>query len=580
VSEVTYVEITGRSRNTWLALPSFSRQKNVRARDRVLEVLYVERFNFNRVYIKSGYSQAQIEADLRAHLKRILQDEPELSFHTKPESFNDALMEVLKDRSAFASLDFGKDVAEHDANLANYFISTKAYQQALSGDKNLIIGPKGSGKSAIMLELSKERIAGYSIKITPEVFATSMLQRFTADGEGVWDEEQAFVSTWIFTILVEVFRTVCGTHRGKDKALSRIRNFLQQHSEYNDVDLFTRFITRLSRIQAIKVGNYEIAIKTKELQRLYALDDVYALIPDLRKALNDDILVLLDELDTGWDNTEHANRFVASLMQAAIRVQALGLRIRVVAFLRSEIFDLVKHSLDHLDKLRSSIERLHWDIHSLSLLVLKRVAFSFQVPGQNIDPASVKLLFPQSCGAMSGFEYLVSRTTRRPREILQFARLTHENALNQQLTVMARGALLQAEEQFSQWKIEHVCSEYKFIYPAMERLLGEFRGRGPILSREEVLNLIQQCIDDWPGEVPLWIANGPDELVQRLYDIEFLGIERKNKRPGIHGILRGFEFAYEHPAGQLGRVSAFLVHPAFWSALEISNYSEDAPQSC
>ncbi|MEY2561003.1 MAG: hypothetical protein QOG51_1418, partial [Verrucomicrobiota bacterium] len=208
MAEVSYVEIVGSARNKWLALPEHWRSRSFRARDRIMELLFVERFNFNRVYIKSGYAQWQIEADLRGHLARMLGENPDLSFHTKPESFNDALAEVLRDQRAFAALDFGKDVAEHDHNLARYFVSTKAYQQALSGYKSIIIGPKGSGKSAIMLELSKERIAGYSIKITPEVFATSMLQRFTSESEGVWDEEQAFVSTWIFTMLVEVFRTV------------------------------------------------------------------------------------------------------------------------------------------------------------------------------------------------------------------------------------------------------------------------------------------------------------------------------------------------------------------------------------
>jgi hypothetical protein len=47
---------------------------------------------------------------------------------------------------------FGRDDAEHDLTdglLREGFLPTQAYEEALSGRKTLIIGRKGSGKSAI-----------------------------------------------------------------------------------------------------------------------------------------------------------------------------------------------------------------------------------------------------------------------------------------------------------------------------------------------------------------------------------------------------------------------------------------------
>jgi hypothetical protein len=56
------------------------------------------------------------------------------------------------------SLYFGKDDAETDIRrgglLAQSFLETAAYRAALDGKKWLILGRKGSGKSAICLKLS------------------------------------------------------------------------------------------------------------------------------------------------------------------------------------------------------------------------------------------------------------------------------------------------------------------------------------------------------------------------------------------------------------------------------------------
>lgn len=48
-------------------------------------------------------------------------------------------------------IDLGKDEAEQDQRLREYFLKTSNYKNALSGIKTIVIGRKGSGKSAILL---------------------------------------------------------------------------------------------------------------------------------------------------------------------------------------------------------------------------------------------------------------------------------------------------------------------------------------------------------------------------------------------------------------------------------------------
>lgn len=559
--EVDKVEITGASRVQWSKLP-------IKRKDEVLSLPFVKGVSSHWITIHPGFDARQIESELIGALRRALggRNRPGIKLHYTPESPLIRLERMWRQPEKFKQLDLGADVAEREEHLLEYFISTRAFHEAQEGTKTVIIGPKGSGKSAILRALSQQHGSNtHAIVITPETFATSVLQQFVENSKGLWQQRESFTSAWIFTILFEVFRRASVRPTRAKKSLRKIREFLLDHSQYQEFDLFTRFVHRLSRIEAIKLGDYEISIKTRELQKLHGLADLYSLIPDLRKVLSDEIVVLIDELDEGWDNSEHANDFVAALMMAAIRVQSMGLRVRMVAFLRSEIFDIVKSQIDHLDKLRSSIGHIKWRHRDLAALVIRRIAYSIGAPSDDIDVEFIHTTFPESLGSMSGFNYMVSRTSRRPREILQFIRLAHSAALEGRHAYFTRRSILVAEEEFSRWKLEHVCTEYRWIFPGLEHLLSYFRESPPILTKEQVTESVSAFLLDSTGSTPEW-APTPIDAIQIMYQVEFLGI--KTQKPESH-LLEMFDFAYDRPTANVRRSDAFMIHPAFWSSLEI-----------
>lgn len=82
---------------------------------------------------------------------------------------------------------FGKDDAESDfakgGLLRAGFLRTTAFEEALSGTKSLIIGRKGSGKSAICLmlqaALSDEKRVSL---VTPDEISADEIRRFQLPG--------------------------------------------------------------------------------------------------------------------------------------------------------------------------------------------------------------------------------------------------------------------------------------------------------------------------------------------------------------------------------------------------------------
>jgi len=59
----------------------------------------------------------------------------------------------LKARPILQALDIGDDVAEFDERLSYYFIETSSFKDIIADKADLILGAKGSGKSAIFRHL-------------------------------------------------------------------------------------------------------------------------------------------------------------------------------------------------------------------------------------------------------------------------------------------------------------------------------------------------------------------------------------------------------------------------------------------
>jgi hypothetical protein len=563
-----YAELQGQSILGWLSASK-------REQERLISLPYIEKIVGSRLYfvqdLEYNFNEKSVRSRIGLIIRQVTHSE-EILYKWEDEPANDDLIAALRDKKKFQSINFGPDVAEHDADLQHYFLSTSSFRRCLDGSKCIVIGPKGSGKTAILSSL-KRRMKGVVVIITPEIFATSVLKQFADKSNGVFDEVEAFTSTWIFTILIEIFKQICERPAGKAKALHRIRAFLRENTTYQDVDIFTRYMLRLKSIEALKLGPYEFGLKTKKLQELYSLEPLYSLVPELRDALHEDVLILIDELDQGWDNSPQSVLFLSALMQAALRVQNLGLKFRVIAFVRSEIFDLLKGDLDQLDKLRSGIEEIKWGRDELAGLIVKRLAFCFKIPTDGVKNSAIGAFLDAPCHGISAFDYILSRTTYRPREVLQFVRQVHQIAVDDDASKIDLMHIKRAETSCSRWKYDHLCSEYKHIYPMLGEVIWKFRCRGPVLTRSEVEDIVASIQYELTNSTKAvsWLQGDTYDIIQSLFNVDFIGVEKPLKKVGVISLMQKFEFAFQIPSSSVRRANSFLIHPAFWSALEIDD---------
>lgn len=150
----------------------------------------------------------------------------------------------MADGSVLAQLHFGREDAERDVTegllLRGGFLPNAAYRAALSGRKMLIIGRKGSGKSAICMQLMAAHGGwahnGEKILVTPDEAAGEEIRRFELQGLP-GDSAKALI--WRYVFAVHAARYIVahakGTHGGhKLDSVKALGRFLKQNGESMD----------------------------------------------------------------------------------------------------------------------------------------------------------------------------------------------------------------------------------------------------------------------------------------------------------------------------------------------------------
>jgi hypothetical protein len=87
---------------------------------------------------------------------------------------------MTKLKSILRDIRFGGDVAENDNNLDKYFIETSYFRDIVDDQVDLVLGPKGSGKTAIFRQLSNPQAQ------IPHLDDTDIVSAFNTQGSVIF----------------------------------------------------------------------------------------------------------------------------------------------------------------------------------------------------------------------------------------------------------------------------------------------------------------------------------------------------------------------------------------------------------
>ena len=469
----------------------------------------------------------------------------------------------------------GAPAAERDELLLQCFVGSNLYDSITSGGACVLLGNRGSGKSAIFQKF-KDQTKGTKqaiIQISPEDYSYEIVSSTLASElEGSWNKQSSFAAAWKYVLLVRAFIAVrdCAPS-AKTVAYKEIHNFLRQKFINNQFDIIDQFISYMQRFEGIKLGSYNFEKKGRELQQLYKLEEIHRLI----KYFNDlagqtPVIILIDELDRGWDASEDARLFVAGLFQAAMWLNSISPNFRVLISLRRELYDNIPELFDDAQKYRDVLRYLTWSEPKLKELAALRLRQALALePSLAIDDIWASVFEDVLAYRNThSFHYIVDRTLYRPREIILFvneclARMPDDGSK------IDYPIIAEAEKVYSSDRTQDICSEYRFQMPGLADVFNHFRGRVYNLSREELENDCIEIILRY-GAKYCWL-DGLDEntLIERLWAVGFL---KALAIGGEKGVVRaGSRWVGYHQSSQLDifKIEAFQIHPMFRTHLSL-----------
>src|SRR5690606_20885175 len=109
-------------------------------------------------------------------------------------------------------------------------------------------------------------------------------------------------------------------------------------------------------------------------------------------------IILIDDLDLGWDNSETANNMLLGLLSATSYLSGQSKNIHPIIFLREDVYSLLMGQTQHSDKYRN-IERLRWAKEDLVEILEARINFNRARDGLEPEQDAFYSVFPRTIGA-------------------------------------------------------------------------------------------------------------------------------------------------------------------------------------
>ena len=475
----------------------------------------------------------------------------------------------------FADLRFGEDDAKSDRRLADYFIRIPEYELVRTGEAMIVVGRKGTGKSAICEMLSD------SARGEPGVFAANLSFKdspsavmFEATDERFTGSSQ-YISIWKFVIALETAKLVLEDNSVPSPEREGLERFLRENfgapgthyldavSTLKDQGWSLRFPDILPHLGGTGISK---TAKTTESRQLHFGLAAKELLERLRGLPTRNVFYLLfDQLDEDYGRLPRYLDLLMSLLKAAYQVrqemQTGKMKLRPVIVIREDVHSHLKDA--DLNKLSAYTVRLRWKKHftgpdqpSLRGLVLERIRSSLgEPPGRSWG--DLNALWPAVVDEMkwkgptaTAWDYLVNKTMLRPRDIIQALKRCQPYETGAKLTPTAING---ASVSYAEWLYNEIGDE-------MGTDLNEWREALGLLGQVGGQFTLRTWEAGFSKHAVLNEKHKPLDVLQKLYEYGAIGMVGP----------RFWTFKFSDPQLLFDKTAAFGVHWGLRPYLSIS----------
>jgi hypothetical protein len=481
-------------------------------------------------------------------------------------------------------LSFGDPTAENEmTTLGRYYMQTEHYRRALSGDANLVVGRKGSGKTALFLQL-RERIRAdkrnVMVDLKPEGYQLIKLKEDLLSLLTEGARQHLVTAFWEYLLLLEVTYKVLEKDAQTYKHNHELHDlYLELEAAYKGSDFSSEgdFSERLLTLSTRIATEYQARYGSADNHTLHA-DDVTSLlyVHDLRtlkerlsKYLESkqSIWILFDNLDKGW-NTSGVDQIDAivlrCLIDASRKIQRdmikRGHDFRCIVFVRNDVYEiLMRASADYGKDMRVVLD---WtDPEMLQEMLRLRL-----VDGIGLPPdTALENIWRDICithyHGEDTIRYMVDRSLMRPRNLLKIFAHIKGFANNLNHDRIDDSDIEKGLKAYSQDLLIELDHELVDVFPTSAKILYRLIDARPEVTKDDLFSTIRNGTDTtekleeiflfflYYGVIGLKVG----EAVQYIYDVSYdLDILTTRAKRG-------------------GDAAIYVINPAFRAALGVDD---------
>lgn len=499
----------------------------------------------------------------------------------------------IRSANPLQSMSIGDPTAENEmTTLGTYFLATDEYNRAVRGEVNLVVGRKGTGKTALWIQV-RNRIRADKrnivVDLKPEGYQLLKLKEDMLAHLTQGASQHLLTAFWEYLILLEVAYKLLEKDKKTHQYNHEIRDlYLELERAYKvenfsaEGDFSERLLTlsqRIAQEYARQFGSVDSTkLTAQQVIHLVYTHDVRTLREQITKYLThkSGVWVLFDNLDKGW-STQGVDVVDATVLRCLIDagrklerdMRKADLSFHCVVFIRNDVYSYVmQQSSDYGKEMRATLDWTDPDLLR-AMLRLRLLAGLGQLGTGEI---SFEQLWPTLCVShYKGEEtsaYMIDRSLMRPRNVLKIFSHARGFASNLNHVRITESDLEKGVRAYSQDLLIELDHELTDVFPAAHDLLYHFIDAPQLLTGEQLESLLRGAGID---------AEDIHRMVEFLLYYGILGV-----RAGGEVAQYIFDVNYDLKvlqvrAGRAGPALRYVVNPGFAPALGIRDGDEAAP---
>jgi hypothetical protein len=324
---------------------------------------------------------------------------------------------------------FGKVEAEDDAVL-NYFVEMKITENINSEDTFLVLGRKGSGKTALFRYFTEDKHKECSTALNLNGYPWRIHEKIKDDGV---EPVEAYVASWKYLIAVEMVKLVLKlSDRYQMTEVIELNKFLNDNYGTNSPSIKNIFSPQKlvisgdlePQILGCKLGKISLNKTESDMaigSELNALTE--KLLSSVKKIAKvseiTKMFVHFDELDRGITTLQDSRKdMMIGLVLASKEIRKILIEsdslFKSVVYLRKDIWDELKFS-DKNKITESNTDLIEWTHDQLFGLIEKRikVLLGHKARWEDIDDG-------KRINSQPKWKHIIDRTLMRPRDVISF----------------------------------------------------------------------------------------------------------------------------------------------------------------